>query len=241
MREKLHRGLAKLNIEYTSDQLDKIDQFYEYLVKKNEVMNLTRITDKEEFYVKHILDSLLITKFVDLNNQYILDLGTGAGFPGVPLKIFFPDTDMILIDSVNKKLSFINDVIKALGLKKIRTVHGRAEQLGQDLDFREKFDIVVSRAVADLSVLSELCIPFAKKNGIFIAYKSYDIRNEIAASSYAIKITSGSVAEVHDILIPDTDIKRKIILINKKRATPKQFPRKAGVPSKNPLVDIGST
>lgn len=235
MRKGLIEGLNKLNIDYSSYQLDQIDMFYDYLVKKNEVMNLTRITDKREFYVKHVLDSLLVSSLIKLNDQLILDLGTGAGFPGIPVKIFYPNLEMVLMDSVNKKLLFINDVIEMLDIKKTCTIHGRAEELAHDPLYRERFDVVLSRAVADLSVLSELSIPFVKIDGYFVAYKSFDIQEEILKGSYAVHLTSGSKPEIHEVVIPDTDIRRNIVLIKKNKNTPKAYPRKPGIPSKKPL------
>lgn len=235
MRKGLIEGLNKLNIDYSSYQLDQIDMFYDYLVKKNEVMNLTRITDKREFYVKHVLDSLLVSSLIKLNDQLILDLGTGAGFPGIPVKIFYPNLEMVLMDSVNKKLLFINDVIEMLDIKKTCTIHGRAEELAHDPLYRERFDVVLSRAVADLTVLSELSIPFVKIDGYFVAYKSFDIQEEILKGSYAVHLTSGSKPEIHEVVIPDTDIRRNIVLIKKNKTTPKAYPRKPGIPSKKPL------
>ncbi len=215
MRETLISGLNKLNISYSDEQLDMIDNFYEMLVEKNKVLNLTRITDRENFYVKHVLDSLLVSKICDLKDKYILDVGTGAGFPGIPIKIFFPDTKLLLMDSVNKKLLFIEESIGKLGLNNISVIHGRAEDLGHDNNYREKYDIAVSRAVADMSVLSELCIPFVRISGEFIAYKSSDSDEEIHSASKAIQTLSGSDASISDVEIPDTGIFRKLVIVKK--------------------------
>ena len=235
MRETLISGLNKLNISYSDEQLDMIDNFYEMLVEKNKVLNLTRITDRENFYVKHVLDSLLVSKICDLKDKYILDVGTGAGFPGIPIKIFFPDTKLLLMDSVNKKLLFIEESIGKLGLNNISVIHGRAEDLGHDNNYREKYDIAVSRAVADMSVLSELCIPFVRISGEFIAYKSSDSDEEIHSASKAIQTLSGSDASISDVEIPDTGIFRKLVMVKKKISTAKKYPRKPGIPSKNPI------
>ncbi len=231
----LEKGLTLLKITYTSEQLEKTDLFYEMLEKRNRSVNLTRITDKEEFYVKHILDSLSIFSLTDLYEKKILDVGTGAGFPGIPLNIFFPDNDFLLLDSVQKKLSFINEAVQTLNLEGISTAHGRAEDLGRNNLYREKFDIVISRAVADLSVLSELCIPFVKQDGIFIAYKSLNCDNELNNSKYAIDKLSGTLESVNIVDIPLSDIKRKIIIIRKTGSTKEYYPRKAGIISKRPL------
>ena len=222
-------GLRKLDISYNDIQIDLVNRFYEMLIERNKVMNLTRITDKKEFYEKHILDSLLVCKINDLRNKKIIDIGTGAGFPGIPVKIFFPETDMVLLDSLNKRLVFIDDVINELHLESVITVHGRAEELGHDKRFRESFDIVLSRAVADLSVLSELCIPFVKVNGLFISYKSSDTDEEILNAENAIHILSGSAAEVINIKIPNSDISRRFVKIKK------TYPRKPGTPARYPL------
>ena len=235
MSKILKSGLEKLNILYSDEQLELIDNFYEILVEKNKVMNLTRITDREDFYVKHVLDSLLVSKVCDIENKYILDVGTGAGFPGIPIKIFFPDTELLLMDSVNKKLLFIEEVIGELRLDNISVIHGRAEDLGHDKGYREKFDLVVSRAVADMSVLSEFCLPFVKKDGEFIAYKSSDSNDEIKSAGKAVKILSGSEINIFDVEIPDADIIRKLIKIKKKLTIPNKYPRKPGIPAKNPL------
>ncbi len=235
MREILKNGLNELSISYTEDHLDKIDMFYDMLVEKNKHMNLTRITDQKEFYVKHVLDSLSVNRIIEISDQYILDLGTGAGFPGIPLKIFFPDTKMLLMDSVNKKLIFINDVIDKLSLDNISTIHGRAEDLGHDKRYREKFDMVLSRAVADLSVLAEYSLPFVRIGGSFIAYKSIDCNEEIDRSKHAVKILSGSSMMIHEVDIPESDICRKMVIVKKKNSISRDYPRKAGIPSKNPL------
>lgn len=228
-------GLRKLDISYNDIQIDLVNRFYEMLIERNKVMNLTRITDKKEFYEKHILDSLLVCKINDLRNKKIIDIGTGAGFPGIPVKIFFPETDMVLLDSLNKRLVFIDDVINELHLESVITVHGRAEELGHDKCFRESFDIVLSRAVADLSVLSELCIPFVKVNGLFISYKSSDTDEEILNAENAIHILSGSAAEVINIKIPNSDISRRFVKIKKEKPTQKIYPRKPGTPARYPL------
>ncbi len=228
-------GLRKLDISYNDIQIDLVNRFYEMLIERNKVMNLTRITDKKEFYEKHILDSLLVCKINDLRNKKIIDIGTGAGFPGIPVKIFFPETDMVLLDSLNKRLVFIDDVINELHLESVITVHGRAEELGHDKRFRESFDIVLSRAVADLSVLSELCIPFVKVNGLFISYKSSDTDEEILNAENAIHILSGSAAEVINIKIPNSDISRRFVKIKKEKPTQKTYPRKPGTPARYPL------
>lgn len=228
-------GLRELNISYKDEQIDQVNRFYDMIIEKNKVMNLTRITDKREFIEKHILDSLLVYKTDDISNKRIMDVGTGAGFPGIPVKIFFPDTDMVLLDSLNKRLVFLDEVIKELKLNNIATVHGRAEELGHDKKFRESFDIVLSRAVADLSVLSELCIPFVKVNGYFISYKSADTDEEVLNAENAIKILSGSKAEIFNVNIPFSDISRRFVKVKKERSTQKIYPRKPGTPARYPL------
>ena len=231
----LSDGLNSLGISYNADQLSQINLFYDMLIEKNKVMNLTAITEYNDFIVKHVLDSLLIFSVEKIDHQKIIDVGPGAGFPGIPIKIFFPDTELVLMDSLNKRLLFINEVISNLNLKKITTVHGRAEDIAHDKLYREKFDICVSRAVSNLSTLSELCIPFAKINGKIISYKSSDINDELAGAENAIKILGGSKAEVYMTKLPDSDITRSFIVINKKYMTSNKYPRKAGTPLKQPL------
>jgi 16S rRNA (guanine527-N7)-methyltransferase len=228
MDDLLKNGLEKLNITLSQDQEDKIFKFYNMLIEKNKVMNLTRITDRQDFITKHVLDSLLISEITDLAGSKILDIGTGAGFPGIPIKIFFPDTEILLLDSLNKRLVFLEEVIEELGLENISTIHGRAEDLGHEENLREGFDLVVSRAVADMSVLSELSIPFVKKNGYFIAYKSAESGDEISDAKKHAQILGGTIESIQDIPLYGTDITRKMVKIKKSSNTPKRYPRKPG-------------
>ena len=236
MREILKKGLDELNISYSDTQLDQIDTFYEMIIEKNKVMNLTRITDMEEYYIKHILDSLLICNELVIDNKRIIDVGTGAGFPGIPIKIFFPDINITLMDSLNKRLLFLEEVIRELGLSDIKTLHGRAEDIGKNKIYRESFDIAISRAVADMSVLTELCLPLVSVNGYFAAYKSNDSMEEISKADNAIEIIGGSKPDIIESTLPCSDIKRKIVIVKKIRTTPEQYPRKAGIPSKKPIM-----
>ena len=228
MDNLLKDGLDELNISLSQDQEDKIFKFYNMLIEKNKVMNLTRITDRQDFITKHVLDSLLIAKVKDVTGSKILDIGTGAGFPGIPVKIFFPDTEILLLDSLKKRLVFIDEVIKELGLENISTIHGRAEDLGHQENMREKFDLVVSRAVAEMSILSELSIPFVKKNGSFVAYKSAESGNEISDAEKHIQILGGKIESIQDVPLYGTDIIRKMVTIKKSGNTPKRYPRKPG-------------
>ena len=225
--ERLREKAAALGIKLSDHQLEQFETYYEMLVEKNKVMNLTAITEKNEVIDKHFADSLaLIKSGVSLTGQKILDIGTGAGFPGIPLKIAFPELEIVLLDSLNKRIKFLNEVIEALGLEKITAIHGRAEDFAKQKEYREQFDYVVSRAVANLTVLSEYCLP----------YKSGDIKEEAANSKKAVKILGGSIEDIISFEIPDTDMARTILKIHKTKATPKRFPRKAGLPSKEPLI-----
>ncbi len=232
-------GLNELNIELSDKQIEQFIQYYEYLVEKNKVMNLTAITEFEEVIVKHFIDSLSLIKAVDLsrysNEVKIIDIGTGAGFPGIPLKIVYPQVNIILLDSLNKRITFLNEVIDMLGLDGILAVHGRSEDLGVHPDYREKFDFCVSRAVANLSVLSEFCIPFVKVGGQFISYKAGDSDEEIKDGEFAVNLLGGKIKEEILFTIPNSDINRKFVVINKVKNTGKKYPRKAGTPSKNPI------
>ena len=240
MNGSLTEGLKELNIEYDDEKLEKIATFYEMIIEKNKVMNLTRITDKDDFIVKHVLDSLLVTKALDIRNQKILDVGCGAGFPGVPIAVFFPEVRITLLDSLNKRLIFLNEVIEKIGLDNARTIHARAEELGKQKDHREQYDIVVSRAVAELSNLFELCIPFAKVGGYTVSYKSDDSDKEIEDSVYAGRILSGQKPEVKRFILPNTDIYRRFVMVKKSKPTPAKYPRNPSVIKKHPLID-GST
>jgi 16S rRNA (guanine527-N7)-methyltransferase len=235
-KELLECGIKKLNIDYTDKQLNQFMKYYELLIKKNKVMNLTAITDLDEVMVKHFLDSVLISDIVDLlKYNSLIDVGTGAGFPGIPLKILFPHLNVTLVDSLNKRLKFLNEVIDELQLENITTVHGRAEDLGQNTSFRQKYDLCVSRAVANLSTLSEYCIPLIREDGIFVSYKSSDSDEEVLSSISAIKILGGKIINQKKINLPMSDMERNIIVIKKERKTPNKYPRKAGTPSKEPL------
>ena len=193
----LEQGLSQLNIQFTDKQIEQFMKYYDLLIEKNKVMNLTAITDLNEVMTKHFLDSVLISNVLDMSDFYTLvDVGTGAGFPGIPIKILFPHLKVTLIDSLNKRLKFLDDVISELELDGIETVHGRAEDLGNNDLYREKYDLCVSRAVANLSTLSEYCIPFIKKDGVFASYKASDSEEEINNSKNAIKILGGSISKV---------------------------------------------
>lgn len=232
----LEQGLIQLNIQFTDKQIEQFMKYYDLLIEKNKVMNLTTITDLNEVMTKHFLDSVLISNVLDMSDFYTLvDVGTGAGFPGIPIKILFPHLKVTLIDSLNKRLKFLDDVISELELDGIETVHGRAEDLGNNDLYREKYDLCVSRAVANLSTLSEYCIPFIKKDGVFASYKASDSEEEINNSKNAIKILGGSISKVCEIALPGTEVKRNIVIIKKDKCTSKKYPRKAGTPSKEPL------
>ncbi|GHU43432.1 ribosomal RNA small subunit methyltransferase G [Clostridia bacterium] len=276
----LKKGLESLDLNLSEVQFQQFLDYYDLLIEKNKVMNLTGITDFSEVVTKHFLDSLSLIRIIDfrkmlnvdlktrinleinrnlesnkdselsissndvksfpnkknINRTYrLLDLGTGAGFPGIPLKIVFPELEIVLLDSVNKKLVFLQEVIDTLGLKKIEVVHGRAEDLARDSAYRESFDFCVSRAVALLSSLSEYCIPFVKKNGVFISYKSGKFEEELKKAEKAIGILGGKLEKVEMFQLPDTDMKRSLILVRKVKNTKKLYPRKAGLPSKQPI------
>lgn len=233
----LNDKLRLLDIEASEIQLEQLLRFYNLLIEKNKVMNLTGITEFEEVVEKHFMDSLIIHKFRDLNQDVkIIDIGTGAGFPGIPLKILFPKLDIVLMDSLNKRLKFLDEVILDLRLAKIKTLHGRAEDLGHNIEHREKYDYCVSRAVANLTTLAELCLPFVKVGGEFISYKSGDVQEEIQHASRAVNLLASSKSKIELFSLPDTDISRSFVFIKKEKNTPKKYPRKAGLPSKEPLL-----
>lgn len=227
---------SKMNIELTDKQCEQLDTFYNMLVEKNKVMNLTAITEYDEVVVKHFADSAAIALKYDMSKvQTLIDVGTGAGFPGIVLKILLPQIKMVLLDSLNKRLAFLNEVIETLGLENITTIHGRAEDLGHDIKYREQFDLCVSRAVANLSVLTELCIPFVKVDGDFVSYKAGGCESEIAEAAKAIKTLSSELTEVATLTLPETDYNRVFAVIHKKTKLSKTYPRKAGTPAKNPI------
>lgn len=238
MEQVIHefkKGLELLEINLSDLQIKQFVDYYEILVNWNKLMNLTSITEFMEVIQKHFLDSLSIVKVLRPGSEKILDVGTGAGFPGIPIKIAFPDTEVVLMDSLNKRVRFLEEVITNLGLKNIKAFHGRAEDFGRNKLYREAFDLCTSRAVAKLSVLSEYCIPFVKKGGKFIPYKSGNIKEELEESKNAIKILGGSIKDQKEFTLPLTDIKRTFIVIEKVKNTPEKYPRTAGKPSKEPL------
>lgn len=222
--------------ELTKSQKEQFNKFYDILIDWNKVMNLTAITEYEEVLKKHFLDSLSITKVINLEEiQSVIDVGTGAGFPGIPLKITFPHLKVTLLDSLNKRVRFLDEVICDLGLENVDTIHGRAEDIGKKEKYREQYDLCVSRAVANLATLSEYCLPYVKIGGVFISYKSGNIDEEIRNSRKAVNLLGGVIEETVKFELPGTDIGRSFVIIEKQKSTPKKYPRKAGVPLKEPL------
>ena len=237
--EILKTAFALSSLEASDRQISQFAVYSDLLEEWNKKMNLTAINDFHEVVTKHFIDSLSVmfshvVKTKNISGKAV-DIGTGAGFPGIPLKIMFPDLDITLVDSLNKRIEFLNIVIKELGLKKIRAVHCRAEDFGQDPVNRERFNLCVSRAVADLSVLSELCIPLLAKGGLFLSYKAGNAEEEIIRADRAIKVLGGSRIAAEELILPGTDIKRTLVIVNKIDHTPKKFPRKAGMPKKSPI------
>lgn len=232
--DKFVEELKSIQVELSEKQLEQFRIYYEMLVEKNKVMNLTGITEWDEVLEKHFLDSISLIRAIDLNQELtVMDMGTGAGFPGIPLKIAFPKLKVTLADSLNKRVLFLQEVIDELGLEGIEAIHGRAEDLAQDKLYREQYDLSVSRAVANLSTLSEYCLPFVKIGGQFISYKSGECEEEVAASKSAVFLLGGKISNTIKFELGDSG--RSFIIIDKVKGTPKIYPRKAGTPSKKPL------
>lgn len=236
--EQFINDLKEWNINISDEQLNLFKRYTALLLEWNEKINLTAITDINDIYKKHYLDSLSLIKCIDDlgDKEYtLLDLGTGAGFPGIPLKIMFPNLKITLVDSLRKRVDYLNLVIDELGLKNISAIHARAEVLAHDEKYREQYDIVVSRAVANLSVLSEYCIPFVKVDGLFVSYKSGNSSEEITQSKNAVGMLGGKIINTVDFILPGSDFSRSNVCIKKIKQTEDRFPRKAGTPSKKPL------
>lgn len=236
MSQIFEQKLNELDITLSDLQKEQFDRFYELLTEWNKVMNLTGITEYEEVNEKHFVDSLAVVKSVDIAQvQTVIDVGTGAGFPGIPLKIVFPHLKVTLLDSLNKRIKFLNTVIDELGLEEISTIHGRAEDYAKQTDYREKYDLCVSRAVANLSTLSEYCIPYIRVGGIFVSYKSGEIEEELEHAKKAVKILGGRLENTVKFTLPGSEISRSFVKIRKEKNTAKKYPRKAGMPAKEPL------
>ena len=232
----LKRGIGELNIDLNDNQINSFTVYKELLKEWNEKINITSITDDVEIDIKHFLDSLtpVMTNLFD-GNKKIIDVGTGGGFPGLPLKIYNENLKVTLLDSLNKRIIFLNEVIKSLKLKDIDAVHGRAEELGRKEEYREQYDICISRAVASLDTLAEYCMPFVKKGGYFISMKGPDVDEEIIQSEKGIKILGGKVVDKRIFTLPESDINHSLIIIEKIKETPTKYPRAGGKPKKDPL------
>ncbi|MFR4986403.1 MAG: 16S rRNA (guanine(527)-N(7))-methyltransferase RsmG [Lachnospirales bacterium] len=235
MKNLLKNACNELNLKIDDNQIDEFLKYKQLLLEWNEKINLTAITDDKEIILKHFVDCLTVCKFIDFNNKTFIDVGTGAGFPALPIKIFCKSSAPTLLDSLNKRINFLKTVGNELNLQNITYVHSRAEDAGQDIAFREKYDFCVSRAVANLSVLAEFDLPFVKVDGYFIALKGPLLDNEIIDANKAITTLGGIIEKVETIKIPFTDIEHKLVFIKKLRQTPKQYPRKAGKVSRNPI------
>ena len=237
--QQFNKDLLELHIELSDSQVEQFLIYYEMLIEKNRVMNLTAITDFDEVLKKHFVDSLSLVKAYDLDSAgaevSLIDIGAGAGFPGIPLKIAFPNLKVTLMDSLNKRVDFLNEVINALKLDGIDAIHGRAEDFAGPDQLREKYDLCVSRAVANLATLSEYCLPYVKVAGQFISYKSEKVAEELKEAEYAISVLGGRVEEEISFTLPGSDICRNLVVIAKHTETPRKFPRKAGTASKKPL------
>lgn len=235
-KERVADACLRLNLTLEDKQYEQFIKYYELLIEWNQVMNLTAITEFGEVLTKHFIDSLSLANEIDLKKDLsIIDVGTGAGFPGIPLKIVYPSLNIVLLDSLNKRIKFLDAVINQLDLKGIKAVHGRAEEFGRNKEYREKFDLCLSRAVANLATLSEYCVPFIKMGGYFISYKSGEAEEEIENSKNAVKLLGGKIDTVKTFILPDSDISRSFVFIKKELETSKKYPRNAGKPSKEPL------
>lgn len=237
MEDKFEKGLYELGINLSLKQREQFDKYYELLVEWNKVMNLTGITEYDEVNLKHFIDSLSVARVVDMKSvKRVIDVGTGAGFPGIPLKIAFPDTEILLLDSLNKRVKFLNEVITTLGLENITAIHGRAEDIAKNKSYREQFDLCVSRAVANLSTLCEYSLPFLWISGSFVSYKGEYSENEIKQAEKAVDILGGKISKIDRFKLPGTDMGRSLIKIDKVKKTPGKYPRKAGLPAKEPIL-----
>lgn len=232
----LEKGCEQLGLTVNEQQKKQFVQFYEYLTEKNKVMNLTGITEFEEVLVKHFLDSLTCVKALDMTKvKKVIDIGTGAGFPGIPLKIMFPEITFTLLDSLRKRVNFLEETFDLTGLTKIEALHGRAEEFARNKNYREIYDVCVSRAVSNLATLSEYCLPYVRKGGFFISYKSGKVQEETEQAAKAVKILGGEIKDIIYFQLPDSEIERSLVVIEKIKNTPQKYPRKAGTPAKEPL------
>ena len=224
----------EINIVFTEEQLQKFYQYMNLLIEWNEKINLTAIVEPKEIILKHFIDSLTIIKYIEPNKS-VIDIGTGAGFPGIPVKIMREDLDITLLDSLNKRIHFLNEVIQKLELKNITAVHARIEEYAKNKQYREKFDVATSRAVANLTTLSEYMLPMVALKGMAICMKGSEISEEISKSKNSIKILGGEIVHIEEFTLPKSDYKRNLIMIEKTKQTPSKYPRKPGIPSKEPL------
>ncbi|MBC6356660.1 16S rRNA (guanine(527)-N(7))-methyltransferase RsmG [Lactobacillus helsingborgensis] len=236
--EQFVQELSKRNFKLNENQINQFNQYFNSLIEANKHVNLTRITAEDDVYLKHFYDSitpLLTFRTVFKSSSSLCDVGAGAGFPSIPLKIMQPDLQVTIIDSLGKRLNFLQDLIAQLGLKDVALVHGRAEDVGQNSRYREQFDIVTARAVANMAVLSEYCLPLVKKGGNFIALKGPKAEDELGTSKKALSILGGKTAAVKQLQLPQSTEERTLILIEKVKATPKKYPRQAGTPHRKPI------
>ncbi len=235
-QDKLKVKAGQLGIDLTELQLQQFDRFFQMMVETNKHMNLTAITEEDEVISKHLVDSLSCSKVMDMSKvKSIIDIGTGAGFPGIPLKIAYPEIEIVLVDSLQKRIKFLNQVIEELGLTKVSAIHGRAEDLARNKEYRANFDLCVSRAVANLSTLTEYCIPFVRVNGYFVSYKAQKGMEELENAKNCLNVLGCKMEEANQFKLEGDDSDRILLKIKKCKGTPKLYPRKAGVPSKNPL------
>ncbi|RXT08892.1 16S rRNA (guanine(527)-N(7))-methyltransferase RsmG [Ammoniphilus sp. CFH 90114] len=229
--------LAERGVTLTAGQMGQFEKYYTMLVEWNEKINLTAITEKGDVYEKHFFDSISASFFFDFSKvETLIDIGAGAGFPSLPIKIIYPHLRVTIVDSLNKRITFLQQLAQELGLQDVACVHGRAEELGINPQYRDRFDVVTARAVARLNILSEFCLPFAKAGGVFLVLKGADASNELDEAKKAIKTLGGKTEKMESFQLPNEQSERSIILIHKLFQTPKGYPRKAGTPAKKPIV-----